>query len=85
MSDMFKRGRAGQTGPATRLGQIAGEACPLSQDSGGALQWGRITGTYLGRRATIDTKRSKQLLNDGMNISAREMGISRQSVYRLKA
>ena len=47
----------------------------------------KTAGKYLGRRATIDKKRIKQLLDEGMNISAvaREMGISRQSVYRLTA
>jgi len=44
-------------------------------------------GKYLGRRASIDKNRIKEMLDSGMTVSAvaREMSISRQSVYRLAA
>lgn len=42
-------------------------------------------GVYQGRKATIDPRRVKELLEEGVGASeaARMLGISRQSVYRL--
>ena len=47
----------------------------------------KARGVYLGRRATIDADKIKQLKSEGLNVTeiARQMGISRQSVYRLTA
>lgn len=47
----------------------------------------KAAGKYLGRRSTIDAKRIKEMLDAGKSVSAvaREMSISRQSVYRLAA
>lgn len=46
----------------------------------------KANGVYKGKRATIDPQRVNEMLSGGMNPStvARELGISRQSVYRLK-
>jgi DNA invertase Pin-like site-specific DNA recombinase len=44
-------------------------------------------GVYKGRQATIDARQVKALMSDGLSPTqiARQLGISRQSVYRLSA
>ena len=49
------------------------------------IEKAKARGVYLGRQSTIDSDQIKKLRDEGVNVTqiSRQLGISRQSVYRL--